>query len=310
MAGETYYRKNRVKANIAPSDVAKELGLSYRRYTLIEKGIIKMPNDLINKFNEVINRGLNINKLDQLNNEQIVNEYWEKLRKKDEKGKYTFLNAEMKRFNIPNMTELGKLLGYRDCSALSLYLSGKQNVSYNNKNKLYQFFMDERNIQEPGKLQPNAKTRERCRDLEKVEWLRNFNFDEYVRVKGITLKKLGEKIGMASSTFYTAIGHATPKNGIEYKPTEKVVNQIYNYIMKHPIDGSIVVEETKPYTILEETDLFPMERDPLETKLIGIYEEKINNNNNKIEEYKELIRGLEIGNDYYREIIDTIRNGE
>ena len=75
MAGETYYRKNRVKANIAPSDVAKELGLSYRRYTLIEKGIIKMPNDLINKFNEVINRGLNINKLDQLNNEQIVNEY-------------------------------------------------------------------------------------------------------------------------------------------------------------------------------------------------------------------------------------------
>ena len=72
MAGETYYRKNRVKANIAPSDVAKELGLSYRRYTLIEKGIIKMPNDLINKFNEVINRGLNINKLDQLNNEQIL----------------------------------------------------------------------------------------------------------------------------------------------------------------------------------------------------------------------------------------------
>lgn len=222
MAGETYYRKNRVKSNIAPSDIAKELGLSYRRYNLIEKGIIKMPKDLINKFNEIINRGQNINRLDQLNNEQIVNEYWEKLSKRNEQGKYEFLNEEMKRFNIPNMTELGKLLGYKDCSAISLYLSGKQNVSYNNKNKLYQFFMDERNIQEPGKIQSNPKTRERCKDLEKLKWLNSFDFDSYVKEKGITLKQLGDKIGMASSTFYTAIGHAATKNGLEYKPTEKL----------------------------------------------------------------------------------------
>lgn len=270
-----------------------------------------MPSDLINKFNEVINRGLNINKLDQLNNEEMVNAYWEKLSKKNEQGKYEFLNEQMKRFNIPNMTELGKLLGYKDCSAISLYLSGKQNVSYNNKNKLYQFFMDERNIQEPGEIQSNPKTRERCRDLEKLKWLHSFDFDGYVKEKGITLKQLGDKIGMASSTFYTAIGHAKPKNGIEYKPTEKIVNQIYNYMMKYPLeDGTVAVDKSKPYTILEETDLFPMDRDPLETKLIGIYEEKINNNNKKIEEYKELIRGLEIGNDYYYEIIAIIRNGE
>ena len=52
MAGETYYRKNRVKSNIAPSDIAKELGLSYRRYNLIEKGIIKMPKDLLREIAE------------------------------------------------------------------------------------------------------------------------------------------------------------------------------------------------------------------------------------------------------------------
>lgn len=80
--------------------------------------------------------------------------------------------------------------------------------------------------------------------------------------------------------------------------------------MKHPIDGTIVAEETKPYTIIEETDLFPMERDPLEVKLTNIYEVKIENNNKKIEEYKELIRGIEYANEVYYEILATIRNGE
>ena len=35
------------------------LGVSYERYILIEKGLVKMPSNLIDKFNAIINKGKN-----------------------------------------------------------------------------------------------------------------------------------------------------------------------------------------------------------------------------------------------------------
>ena len=48
---ETYYKKKRKKAGLAPSDMAKELGINYKKYNLRENGVVKMPKNLIDKFN-------------------------------------------------------------------------------------------------------------------------------------------------------------------------------------------------------------------------------------------------------------------
>ena len=39
------------------ADMAKELGVEYNKYKAIERGEIKMPSKLMDKFNEIINRG-------------------------------------------------------------------------------------------------------------------------------------------------------------------------------------------------------------------------------------------------------------
>lgn len=144
---KTYYKNKRNKVGLSQSDMAKELGIPCVKYEEIERGEIKMPKRLIDKFNEIISRGNNIHSLEKLEHEREVNEYIDWLSKNDH------LKLEMDRFNISTRNELGQLLGYKGGSIISKLFSGKfaNAYAYDLKNKIYLFFHDELNMQ-PKKL--------------------------------------------------------------------------------------------------------------------------------------------------------------
>lgn len=138
---KTYYKNKRNKAGLSQSDMARELGIPCVKYEQIERGEIKMPKRLIDKFNEIISRGNNIHSLEKLEHEREVNEYIDWL------SKGNSLKLEMDRFNIQTQNELGKLLGYKDGTIISKLFSGKFANAYDLKNKIYLFFHDELNMQ-------------------------------------------------------------------------------------------------------------------------------------------------------------------
>lgn len=138
---KTYYKNKRNKVGLSQSDMAKELGIPCVKYEQIERGEIKMPKRLIDKFNEIISRGNNIHSLEKLEHEREVNEYIDWLSKNDH------LKLEMDRFNISTRNELGQLLGYKGGSIISKLFSGKFADAYDLKNKIYLFFHDELNMQ-------------------------------------------------------------------------------------------------------------------------------------------------------------------
>lgn len=142
---KTYYKNKRNKVGLSQSDMARELGIPCVKYEQIERGEIKMPKRLIDKFNEIISRGNNIHSLEKLEHEREVNEYIDWLSKNDH------LKLEMDRFNISTRNELGQLLGYKGGSIISKLFSGKFAKAYDLKNKIYLFFHDELNMQ-PKKL--------------------------------------------------------------------------------------------------------------------------------------------------------------
>ena len=133
---KTYYKNKRNKVGLSQSDMARELGIPCVKYEQIERGEIKMPKRLIDKFNEIISRGNNIHSLEKLEHEREVNEYIDWLSKNDH------LKLEMDRFNISTRNELGELLGYKGGSIISKLFSGKFADAYDLKNKIYLFFHD------------------------------------------------------------------------------------------------------------------------------------------------------------------------
>lgn len=64
------YKKRRVKVGITPYTMAKELGIDYDKYLLIEKGKIALEDGLLDKFLETIDNAkmVNINSKQEANN--------------------------------------------------------------------------------------------------------------------------------------------------------------------------------------------------------------------------------------------------
>ena len=168
---ETIWRKKRAQSGLTRADMAKELGVEYNKYKAMERGEIKMPNKLMDKFNEIINRGKNVHKLEQLNKQADINMFWDEVTTK-ENGQYKLMN-KMKDFNIDTYKELGLLLGYKDGTIFSTRLKHPNEAPVEFKTKLYNFFTDELNIQLPKeKTKPtkkkNKKTAEKIEDMEAI----------------------------------------------------------------------------------------------------------------------------------------------
>lgn len=180
---KTYYKNKRNKAGLSQSDMAKELGIPCVKYEQIERGEIKMPKRLIDKFNEIISRGNNIHSLEKLEHEREVNEYIDWLIKDDH------LKLEMDRFNISTRNELGQLLGYNGGSIISKLFSGKyaNGYGYDLKNKIYLFFHDELNMQ-PKKLNKQISNKQKS-IMSKLK--------KYCETYGLTQSELSKQMCMS-----------------------------------------------------------------------------------------------------------------
>lgn len=197
MGKETYYKRKRKRAGLAKSDMAKELGIDCKKYNLIENGVVKMPSKLIDKFNEVVNKGKNEHMLNRLDSERVVNEFWDEMTTKVN-NQYK-LKEKMKEFNIITYGELAKLLGV-SYSNLSHYLTGHTKTGYDFKNKLYLFFQDELNIQVPKKNNVKGKgpqgSNKQCHDPELLEWFEKTDLKALVSKHGLKYEQIAKDTGM------------------------------------------------------------------------------------------------------------------
>ena len=166
---ETMWRKKRAQSGMTCVDMAKELGVEYKKYKAIERGEIKMPNKLMDKFNEIINRGKNVHKLEQLNKQIDIDAFWNEVIIKE--GKEYKLKEKMKDFNIETYKELGLLLGYKDGSIFSFRLAHPEEAPIEFKTKLYNFFQDELNRQLPKEKTKsvNKKNKKTMKKIEEME---------------------------------------------------------------------------------------------------------------------------------------------
>jgi transcriptional regulator with XRE-family HTH domain len=186
---KTYYKNKRNKAGLSQSDMAKELGISCVKYEQIERGEIKMPKRLIDKFNEIISRGNNIHSLEKLEHEREVNDYIDWLSKNDH------LKLEMDRFNISTRNELGQLLGYKGGSIISKLFSGKFADAYDLKNKIYLFFHDELNMQ-PKKSKKQISNKQ----ISDKQKLLTSKLKKYCEAYGLTQLELSKQMCMSQPT--------------------------------------------------------------------------------------------------------------
>lgn len=301
----TYYYKKRRQSGLERSDVANLLGIDYKRYESIERGIVKMPKNLIDKFNEIVNRDKGENKIQQLNREQVVEEFWNEI-----KGNRQKLLEKMKEFNIATYKELAILLGYKEGSTISNYINGNIPCSYDFKNKLYSFFENELNIQEPKTKvinKPISKTTKEEKEL--IEWYEKFDVKAWVTEKGMSIKECGRVIGMPETTFYYLANKKFKSDrGPSLVNVEKVKNFIENYSVtnnvvtltpeehreeKTPIDEKIKQLETQlQYNYELETGLSvePSNKEKLITK----YSDKLDAMNKEEEYLLGNLRNIEI----------------
>ena len=178
----TYYEKKRKKSGLSKSDMAIELGLTYARYVSIEKGDVKMPSKLIDKFNEIVNRGKE-NELTYVENNTKANEFWEEVKQLRKDGKYV-LYTKMEEYNIKTVKQLVSLLGYKSAGSIWNYLQGRNEAGDEFKKRLYNFFHDETNIQIPT-AKPKAIVKSNAKKVKDIPVLpeKTNNFHELVDVQ-------------------------------------------------------------------------------------------------------------------------------
>ena len=214
---KTIWNEKRCKSGLNRSDVAKMLGVSYERYILIEKGLVKMPSNLIDKFNAIISTGKNENKLNKLENDKKVNDYIDWLLSNDSNGNSNLSN-KMSEFNISTQKELGILLGYADGTCISQLKQNKDNVAYDFKNRIYDFFNDELNIQPKKEIQL-IKTKNIYYEIT-PEYVLN-----YCKENNMTLSRLERLAGLGRTTLQVGV-----KNNSRFSP--KTIRKLNAYFRK------------------------------------------------------------------------------
>ena len=318
----TYYEKKRRALGLSQSEVANYLGISYKRYALIGRGKVKMPANLIDKFNELINKSKGERDIDRLNREEIVNNWWSKMSQKVGYGKYK-INEKMKEFNIDTLKELAHLLGYKNQSQLCNYLSGKWEPTFNTKNMIYSFFEDELNIQPPKekitktikRLKPKYKERTNLTPYEidtLYSWYETFDIKAWVENNIQRINDMAKDISVAPNTIRALMRKEQPR------PT--TLKKVYDYIMAYDNKEKETVEVTtvtdkEPQVIEYTLEPVPEEEVPQEikdstqeiinemnkmdgeekmlNKLTNIYEEKLDTLNINIEFERKSIAELE-----------------
>lgn len=221
----TIWRKKRKVSGLSKTDMANELGLDFKYYMAIERGDVKMPSNLINKFNEIINRGKE-NEIKNVENNTKANDFWEKVKTVKDDGTYV-LHDKLKEFNIPSMKELTRLLGYSSTGTIFNYLGGKYKAGDEFKKRLYNFFNDETNVQIPTEVKKkivkkkNRKPRPVNKELD--AYYKNTDFKKILKENQITNVQIANKIGVHNST----VSNMTSK---KFKPSYNIIEQVKEYL--------------------------------------------------------------------------------
>lgn len=317
---ETYYKKKRIKKGIAKSDMAKELGLSYIRYSAIEKGEIKMPTKLMDKFNEIINRGAR-NDIEKLNNEDVVNVFWNEITAKDENGQFELLN-KCREFNINSYRRLAELLG---CSngTLSHYLNGYYKPNYDFKNKLYQFFQDENNIQlpnnndkpnKPNKTTDDITTRRgrACKKKNLLEFFEDTDFVKTLEDMNMTIIDFAKASGISVNATRGMVNKRTIPAEKTLLKAKKYIDDYYHQVLpEDKLENCFPDIPESEAEITTTTTDFVTNVNVDSNPIINRYRDEMANNCELIEIFKNKIEELEVRNKVCEEVlkvVDEIRN--
>lgn len=219
------YKKKRQKINMSEVDMAKKLGMDLVKYKFVEKGLMKMPKELINKFNKIIDEGA-INKIDELEHKKEVESWFEE----------NFLDKNklkdiLKFYNIENYKQLGILLGYKNGSAISTALRrGTNDTGYNFKNKVYTFLTNEMNIQLPiNASKKNIKHSVPSADRkELLKWFNDFDLKQFARENNFNPTELSRKVGISSSVAWGLL-NTQSKVGPNTGTLKKLKDFVENY---------------------------------------------------------------------------------
>lgn len=285
-----YYLRRRLQNNIKRSDMANMLGVDYNFYYAIEKGSVKMPLNLIDKFNTIINRGKE-NEIIGFENKIKADKFWEEVSQKDETGRWVLVN-KMHDFNIKNYDELVQLLGYKSVGTIYNYLQGRNPVGDEFKKRLYNFFNDETNIQIPKETtrknnatykignssrKPNAKL---DRYYEKTD------FKKLLNENNITNVQIADAIGVHNST----VSQMTCKR---YKPSYRIIQLVKDYL-----DSAIDKEES---ITVEKNDYISRQ------KILTELENEIASGNAEIEKLQKQIKEIESKIEISIKVIEIVK---
>lgn len=304
----TIWKKKRQASGLSKMDMADELGLNYGKYIAIEKGDIKMPSKLIDKFNEIINRG-NENKIKSIENNIKADEFWNEVKQKRENGTYVLI-GKMEEFNIPNMPTLCKLLDYKSTGTIYNYLVGRNEPSDEFKKRLYTFFNDETNIQIPTKKKEiikNIKENKMDKDLDDFY---NSDLKKLLKENKITCVEIANYIGVHNSTICNLVNK-------KYKPGYDIISKTKEYIDSR-INGTIIAKrDVKPQIDvwfeepMKMEDLVvdgneKVEEEKTKESVIARYTKELDEINELIEFYNNKIKDLEIRKKVCVEVLNVI----
>lgn len=262
----TTWRKRRLKKGLDISEVANYLDISYERYALIDKGDVKMPNKYIEKFNELINKSKGETNVNRLTREETVNVWWSKMCKKEGRGKFG-LDEKLKEFNIANLSELDKLMGYSSPGATSNYLNRGETLSYDLKNKYFSFFENELNIQPPKtkktKVFTNRIKGAVCYNGDEeyaklLAWFNTMDFKQWALEKGLSRESFRDQSGLSDGSVSNIY---SKKYKTPYKNTLKRLKQFVN--MYDEIMDTKPVAQTMVFTSV------PVEEVPEDLRMMG-----------------------------------------
>lgn len=221
------WKYKRKKSGISDYNMAYELNIPYKKYLEIERGEVKMPSNLIDKFNQIIHRGTSANQLSNMQRDSKVNEWFEDVTKKvDDKGKLK-LKELMNEYNISTYAELASL-----CNISKSYLSTiltSDNITWNIdkvKNKLYDFFHNELNIQPVRKKKINSNNSTVIND-ELISWWKDFDIEKFMSDNNIDLESFSKELGMSQQSVYRWCNY---KSSVPYgKNIIKIKEFVENY---------------------------------------------------------------------------------
>lgn len=312
------YKKKRQKINMSEVDMAKKLGMDLVKYKFVEKGLMKMPKELIDKFNKIIDDGA-INKIDVLEHKKEVERWFEE----------NFLDKNklkdiLKFYNIENYKHLGIVLGYKDGSTITRALKDGTNTKYTLKNKIYTFLTNEMNIQLPINAQ-NTRKKQKTKTTattspersELLEWFNNFDLKQFASENNFNPAELSRKLGISSSTAWGLLNTQSksgPNTGTLKKLKSLVENQsgldeLSKEFPKIPemkeeddlceltiqcLDDEPIVETTKTkYTISNTIDKYKKIIYDIDNKLNDLQKDMSELETNK-KIYSEVLKELEL----------------